>query len=506
MALSAGSLVMLEGDLSGLDHGRREGLTPLFVGREHSIALLSGSAEDAPEHTVLDPVAAPVGDYRIAFLADPLAAAIVADYGEVLLENDEMVLLLPDRPLPDAAIPGVHLVVPLRETVWPAGSSFLLRDRGRDGYVEDIAAAVDQDTIMAYTQQFQNYQTRHSSTDNYDTCCDWVDTKMETYGVEAEQQTFHTLGYECQNVVGEMAGVEDSTKIWIICGHLDSTSPSPQTNAPGADDNGSGSAAVLEAARVMSQYDFRYTVRFVLFGGEEQGLYGSEYYAEQASLAGDDILGVVNLDMIYYGPPGDDVLWVPYNTQSTGLAMAMEAICDTHVPSLETFVEYNPSITYSDHASFWAEGYAAVLGIEREVFSNPYYHQTTDLLENYVEYFPFGTDCTRGAIATVAYLAEPVGPTGVGGTGSTVPSPLVLSVAPNPAYGSATLSLGGGHTGPVSYSLYDVSGRRVMEGTASLDDGSATLELGAAPAGAYLLRVISPGGSDASTRLLLLGR
>ena len=77
------------------------------------------------------------------------------------------------------------------------------------------------------------------------------------------------------------------------------------TTAPGADDNASGTAAVIEAARIFSQYDFPFTIIYALWDEEEQGLIGSEYYATQAANAGDSILGVINLDMIGYDGNGD---------------------------------------------------------------------------------------------------------------------------------------------------------------------------------------------------------
>jgi hypothetical protein len=369
--------------------------------------------------------------------------------------------------------------------------------------VADIVAAVDEDSVLAVTQHLEDYGTRYSSTDNYDTACDWMEDRFEAYGLEAEQQTFSMGGYDCQNVIAEQPGTQDTTKIWIICGHLDSTSPQPQTDAPGADDNGSGSTGVLEAARVMSEYDFKYTVRYVAFGGEEQGLYGSDYYAGQASAAGDDIQGVVNMDMLYYGPAGDDQLWVVYDTQSTGLALAMDAITDTYVPALEKNVDYNPGLTYSDHSSFWDEGYPALLNIEVEVYSNPYYHQTSDVLANYMEYFPFGTNCIRGAIATVAYLAEPV-EEGIseGASGAVPGAGLTLRLSPNPAAGQVTVSLSRELLGSAKAEVFDLSGRCLLRRDLDEVTGSFTLSAGELPVGMHLVRV-TDGSGTASSKLLV---
>ncbi|MBK6681102.1 MAG: M20/M25/M40 family metallo-hydrolase [Ignavibacteriales bacterium] len=114
-------------------------------------------------------------------------------------------------------------------------------------------------------------------------------------------QSFSTTG---KNVIGVKTGTQFPNQKYIICAHFDDM-PSGAT-APGADDNGSGTAAVMEAARILSQYTFPYTIVFALWDEEEQGLVGSAYYANQASIAGDSILGVVNMDMIAYDANNDN--------------------------------------------------------------------------------------------------------------------------------------------------------------------------------------------------------
>ena len=122
---------------------------------------------------------------------------------------------------------------------------------------------------------------------------DFIKQKLESYGMTAYDQSFSSTG---RNVYGVITGTEYPNQKFIICAHYDDM-PSGAV-APGADDNGSGTAAVLEAARVLSQYTYPYTLIFALWDEEEQGLVGSEYYATQAQASGDSILGVVNMDMI----------------------------------------------------------------------------------------------------------------------------------------------------------------------------------------------------------------
>lgn len=441
------------------------------------------------------------GDYVIVHISGPEGVLSAAELGPVMLQRGGIALVRLSGGIPEPFLGrGLHLLQPLRPISLDHAQAFVPPMRGYDDYVADIVAAVSEAGFQGFIQHLQDYGTRYSSTDSYDTAAAWVRDTIEGYGIDAELQYFSMGSYDCENVVAEKPGLTYPDKIYIICGHLDCTSPSPYSNAPGADDNASGSAAVVEAARVMSAYNFKYTIRFLCFGGEEQGLYGSAYYADQASSAGDDILGVVNLDMILYGPPGQNVFWVPYSSQSTGLGLAVDAICDTYVPALNVLPEYNPGLTASDHASFWNEGYTAVLGIEHEVYGNPYYHQTSDILSNYMSYFPFGTNCARGAIATIAYLAEPLGPTGTGESQwDPVDEPLdVLSIGPNPAslMIEASLTAPGGMS--VELAMFDMAGRLISSQEVQCAGGiqSFGIGIGDLPDGVFFLRASGGGMSD----------
>ncbi len=467
-----------------------------------------GMLDESPRAAILDSGDISLEDYLLVHLSSAAGLQHMEELGEVVLHRESIVIVKLAGPAPEHFVrDGVFFLQPLRVKRAGDGSDIPFLHQPADNpedYVSDIVAAVNEDSIKAVIQQLENYGTRYSSTDSYDTACDWVQARFEYYGLDAEQQTFPMSSYDCQNVIAELPGVTDSTKIYIICGHLDSTSGSPYSNAPGADDNASGSSAVVEAARILSGYEFNYTIRFICFGGEEQGLYGSAYYASQASSASDDILGVVNLDMVLYAPPGDDIIWVPYNTQSTDLAMALEAICDTYVPALTVDIEYDPGATYSDHASFWNNGYRAVLGIEQEVWTNPYYHQTSDLLANYLAYFPFGTNCIKGAIATVAYLAEPTGLTGISGDEGFSAGPGIAGISPNPAHSILTINLTQGFAGVIQVSLFDITGRMVLSGMYDASSGSVDLVLSQLPPGVYTTRVSSDTLSE--TRNIVVTR
>jgi hypothetical protein len=417
--------------------------------------------------------------------------------GEPVLERGTILLVRLEEPAADPVlIEGTRFVQPLRVRIAREADLPAPLQGPADGYIEDIVASVSEANLAANIQHLQDYETRLCISPEYDMATAWADDWLSDHWIPTEQQPFFFYGDSMNNVIGEIQGQLDPDRIYIICGHLDSI-VWPMAPAPGADDNGSGSAAVLEAARVLGPYNFNYTIRFVLFGAEEVGLVGSEVYASQAYGAGEDIQGVVNLDMILYAPPGRDTLWIPYDDNSQALAEYAGTVMQQYVPALGTEIVYDPSATYSDHASFWEFGYPAILGIEHDVDFNPYYHQSTDLLENYLSYFPFGTNCTRAAIAVIASLAEPIGPSGAGGGGQ---QPVSLRVWPNPCTDVLTVELAS--PAGASVSLFDLSGREVL--ASGMTPGqSLELDLSGLPGGMYTI-VCSTASSSFSSRFVRL--
>ena len=106
-----------------------------------------------------------------------------------------------------------------------------------------------------------------------------------------------SLQSDYMNVVAELPGTETPDTIFIVGGHYDH--PERDFEAPGGDDNASGTAGVLEAARVLSQYEFKSTIRFIGFGGEEGWMKGSWEYVRSVVLANDEnVVGMLNMDMI----------------------------------------------------------------------------------------------------------------------------------------------------------------------------------------------------------------
>jgi Zn-dependent M28 family amino/carboxypeptidase len=279
----------------------------------------------------------------------------------------------------------------------------------QDPFIETLAGLVTASSLNATVQTLQDFQTRYASTSNCEAAGEALYAAFSGLGLdEVAFQTFPFAGsYTSRNVVAEKTGATFPDDIYIVCAHYDSTSPSASrlTLAPGADDNASGTAAVLEAARVLAPYELDYTVRFIAFSAEEWGLYGSRAYAAAARAAGERIRGVINLDMIAYADVMPEDLQIIVNPVSEWLADLFLAAAESYGPLAATKT-VDASFVYSDHSPFWDNAYPALLAIEDDPLTNPYYHRTTDTLSTLQP--DFFTASARASLGLLAELAQPV--------------------------------------------------------------------------------------------------
>jgi hypothetical protein len=240
----------------------------------------------------------------------------------------------------------------------------------------------------------------------------YILTTLQSYGLTADYDYFSYSGYtDFRNIVAIQNGI-DSSGYYLICAHCDSITGLASSGgpAPGADDNGSGTAAVLECARILSHRQFKYPIRYIAFGAEEEGLIGSAAYANAAYNSGDTIFGVINLDMIAWdAPPYLNVDCIVQDSWAEWLVDAMVEKNIAYNIGLDTVRKIiNSSIWQSDHSSFRNRGYSALLGIEQLNTSyypyNPYYHTIGDTLSTLN--MPLFTKFTQLSLATIAELAQ----------------------------------------------------------------------------------------------------
>ena len=248
-------------------------------------------------------------------------------------------------------------------------------------------------------------QTRYAfSGEPIEKAAQYLYEHYENLGLDADYHEFTYNDQVLSNVVAEKVGTVFPERILLITSHYDDVPSSPP--APGADDDASGTAAVMIAAEILSKYEFGCTLRFVNFNAEEAGLIGSDRYAKQAYCAGEDLRGILNLDMIAWNtadsPKEMDLHHLPSNPESFEIAKLFEQVVEDYSLGIEpTFA--SPITSASDHASFWRYGFPAILASEDLDDFNPYWHTRSDRLAN-LQDFEYYTEMVRASVGTFANM------------------------------------------------------------------------------------------------------
>lgn len=365
--------------------------------RQASYYLVSGEAEELERIGQLGTVLDLTGRQALVRLANEQAKGALADMGLRLLPLHAHRLAEP-RPASKALVPSAVLAA--------------------DPLVWEMVGRVNSTTVNTYNGNLSGewpvtvdgqpftFTTRYTYATNFiNKATRYVRDHLLSRGLAADYDYYYINGSQYRNVIGTQATQVQPGRIFLITAHLDSWSnnSNPNLTAPGSDDNASGSTGVMIAADILSQYAFGCTLRYAFFTGEEQGLYGSEDYAYQVS--GEDIEGVLNLDMIGYNTPGTprtlELHTRPGNSSDLAIANLFTSAVSMYLINLipQTLQDGE---SFSDHASFWNHGFPAILAIEDWNDHTPYYHRAADQLESLdLDYY---TEFVKAAVATFAHM------------------------------------------------------------------------------------------------------
>ncbi len=269
-----------------------------------------------------------------------------------------------------------------------------------NGDIIDLITQIDESMILDYLQSLTNFGPRVTGETGCEQAAEYIYNEFSSMGLQVRYDNWIYGGYNSNNVEATLPGIDPSSDdIYIICGHYDTV-----PGCPGADDDGSGVAAVLVAAQIMSQCEFNHTIRFVAFSGEEEGLFGSYMYVQEAYNNGDDIKGVLNADMIGFALNDYQASYLNIYEDDTS-----EWLYDFTFNVNQKYNEYiDLQLLHggwswgSDHYYFWEFGYSALFYHEYEF--NHYYHLPDDTIEHMN--LTYDKKGTRLIIATLAELAQ----------------------------------------------------------------------------------------------------
>lgn len=257
-----------------------------------------------------------------------------------------------------------------------------------------------QDRLRRHVQALVGERHPQSSPAALHRAADYLSQTFHALGLKVTEHAFAAPSGTCRNIVATLPAVTSSgTAPLIVAAHYDTV-----LGSPGADDNASGLAVLLETAARLSRAARPRELRYIAFGLEEDNLLGSRAYAADLRKARQEIHGAIVLECVGYArqeegaqrkPPGlpieipttGDFLGVIGNDSAKHLVAAIRTAAGRPGITLKTVPlvvpgrgEKLPDTRRSDHAAFWDEGYPAVMLTDTANFRNPHYHQPTDTM------------------------------------------------------------------------------------------------------------------------------
>ncbi|MBE0431189.1 MAG: M28 family peptidase [Dehalococcoidia bacterium] len=297
--------------------------------------------------------------------------------------------------------------------------------------VEELLNQVSVDRIREHIRVLQGVRHPVAAPEALERAADYIYDSFRSLSYNVEPHLFRFAGREYRNIIATRAGTDKPEERLLVIAHYDTVEESP-----GADDNASAVAALLELARVLEPVEFGGTVHFAAVNLEERqregrleetALWGSRALAAEAAKQDWQIAGVIVLESIAYAGPSivqkvpaglpikspelGDSIAVIGNAASSGMVDRFVKTVERYRLDLPVFplvVPGNGEILTdtrrSDHAPFWDRGYKAIMLTDTADLRNPHYHQPTDTLDTLN--LPFAAQVCRAVAGMVVDAVE----------------------------------------------------------------------------------------------------
>jgi Zn-dependent M28 family amino/carboxypeptidase len=257
----------------------------------------------------------------------------------------------------------------------------------------------------------------------------YIEGQWGSMGYKSSQECYDAIGDQATNLIVEKSGNKRADEIILLGAHYDTV-----YSTPGADDNASAVAVLLEVSRLLREHQCKRTIRYVAFACEEPpyfnvGAMGSQHHARQARMRGDKIRGMLCLEMVGYFSTADNSQTVPPlipkwmrrffphrgdflaavgNMPSWKLCWNFRRGFKRGARSMPLFSICLPEkineIRLSDNSSFWDQGYPALMLTDTSFLRNPNYHRATDTPDT-LDYQRM-TEVTIGVATALRFLAN----------------------------------------------------------------------------------------------------
>lgn len=251
-----------------------------------------------------------------------------------------------------------------------------------------IIDSVDGERISSTVADLQDFGSRAFFADSMTNASIYIYNRFAELGLWIMYQDFQVMGHAQRNVVAVLNGTDPAAPQYLFGAHYDSITidlldneEGGPTSAPGADDDASGVAAMIELATVLHDKKFNSTVKFVAFAAEETGLNGSRAFVSEELANGVVYADTVVMDMIGYRVSEQNKAFIFRGTSENTMSSSVQRSVYSYGLNLSLTFVSGTSFGYSDQYSFWEAGYPSMLVIEDLAEGwpvNPHYHTEND--------------------------------------------------------------------------------------------------------------------------------
>lgn len=340
-----------------------------------------------------------------------------------------------------------------------------LQTNGQISKIREALLLFNTDSLVNYTKvltglkgvnenETDTIKTRLSASNGNELAFQYAKQLLKSWNLQIDSQQFSISG---KNLLATKKGYKTSKYI-LLGGHYDAVGTgNPIFHYPGADDNASGTSGVLEAARVISQYDLPFTIKFALWDEEEQGLLGSKAFGPPDDAR--DFMGYINLDMIAWDGNNDSLFEIHTRTiaNSNQLAERVINVLKLYNIGLQHKI-INPGDPATDHKSFWDLNLTAI-GINEEYDKdfNPNWHKLNDSLSKFN--IPYFSKIVQLSIASLMDLA--LDTSSVLGVNEYVPKNSIM-IYPSPASDKIFINTMLNKNSYSSLEILDLTGKQII--------------------------------------------
>jgi len=290
-----------------------------------------------------------------------------------------------------------------------------------DGRTSDKKIMISVENLKGHVQNIHFDRNPYDHYRELEQAAQYIERKFLKSGWEVKEDRFQWEGRSYKNIVAEKKGTISPNRVFILGAHYDTV-----PGSPGADDNASAIAVLLEVARNIQTVPLGCTVRLIAFSLEECDYIGSTHYVESLKKGEEKILGMISLEMVgFTGPRQDyppylnpkyypnvgDFIAIVGNERSKEL---LEKVCQsfkTHIPQLPLEFLIVPGngegmeeVRLSDHSTFWDQGFPALMVTDTAFLRNPNYHLVSDTMETLD--FEFMGNVATGVFYSIMEMAK----------------------------------------------------------------------------------------------------